>query len=121
MTISKYVLSLLSGLSLPFVAIGGDIANGKTLAEKNGCVACHGADFNKTIDINTPKLAGQYPDYLYAALKAYQAKGKRVVGRDNPVMSTVVGSLTPKDMQDIAAYIGHLPGSIKTVEPSGFK
>jgi cytochrome c553 len=115
MIASRYSLSLLVGALLPLTAIGGDIANGKVLAEKNACVACHGADFNK------PKLAGQYPDYLYVALKAYQTKGKRLVGRDSPVMSAVAGNLTSKDMQDIAAYISQLPGSIKTVEPSGFR
>ena len=46
-------------------AQAADIAAGKALVEKGGCVACHGKDLNAPISPDYPKLAGQHPDYLY--------------------------------------------------------
>jgi len=38
-----------------------------------------------------PKLAGQYRDYLYIALKSYKTEGNPSVGRGNAVMGGVAG------------------------------
>jgi len=46
-----------------------------------------------------PNLAGQYPDYLEAALKHYKS-GKR----KNAIMQGQVANLEPKAMMDLAAY-----------------
>ena len=50
------------------------------------CVACHGPNFSSPIDATYPRLAGQHPDYLYAALKAYHTDGNTLVGRGNATM-----------------------------------
>jgi len=53
------------------------------LLKKGNCVSCHGSNFSKPIDAAYPKLAGQHPDYLYVALKAYQTQSNPQVGRAN--------------------------------------
>lgn len=90
---------------------GGDAKRGATLVKT--CQACHGADFNKPIDPSYPKLAGQHPDYLAHALIAYK-RGDGPNGRVNPIMGAQVANLSDKDIADIAAYLGNLPGSIAT-------
>jgi len=93
-------------------ASAADLANGKTLVEKGNCVACHGAGMNKPISPDYPKLAGQHADYLYHALMSYQVSGNALVGRSNAIMTGQVKPLTNKDIQDIAAYLHSLPGSL---------
>lgn len=106
-------------------AQAADIAAGKALVEKGGCVACHGKDLNAPISPDYPKLAGQHPDYLYHALLAYQTSGNPIVGRTNAIMAGQVNSnpaVTTKDgkprpftrgeLQDIAAYIGSINGDL---------
>jgi cytochrome c553 len=121
MKISRFLSLIALILSAASNAFAADIAKGKELTEKHACTSCHGVDFNKTIDMNTPKLAGQYPDYLYIALKSYQVKGNRIVGRENPVMFGMVENLTLVDMQNISAYVSQLPGSMKTISQPSFK
>jgi cytochrome c553 len=85
---------------------------GKALVEKANCAACHGADLNAPILPVYPKLAGQYADYTYYALRAYKVGNSNPqFGRNNAVMSSQVQTLTDADMQNIAAYIASLPGN----------
>jgi len=106
-------------------ASAADIAAGKALVEKGGCVACHGKDLNAPISPDYPKLAGQHADYLYHALVAYQTSGNPLVGRNNAIMAGQVKSnpavsgkdgkpreFTRKELKDIAAYIESLPGDL---------
>ena len=90
---------------------GGNIENGKALTEKYSCAACHGKDYNSPIDPSYPKLAGQHKDYLQHALTAYK-RGDAPNGRSNAIMTGQVKPLTNKDIQDIAAYLHSLPGSL---------
>ena len=90
---------------------GGNVASGEALVKKYSCAACHGADFNKPIDPTYPKLAGQHADYLAHALVAYK-RGDGPNGRSNPIMAGQVKPLSDKDIADIAAYLGSLPGSV---------
>lgn len=90
----------------------GDIQAGKLAVEKFGCVACHGADFNTSIDPSYPKLAGQHQDYLVHALVAYQRGSEVRNGRVNAIMNGQAKALSSKDIQNIAAYIHSLPGSL---------
>jgi len=85
------------------------------------CTACHGANFNNTTDPGNPRLAGQHADYLYVALKAYQTEGSGVVGRSNPTMVGMAKTLSDADLKQITAYIGGLPGELKTVPQSKFR
>jgi cytochrome c553 len=90
---------------------GGDVANGKALAEKLKCAACHGADFNSPIDPSYPKLAGQHQSYLEHALTAYR-RAEVGFGRANPIMAGQAKPLSDRDIKDLAAYLHSLSGSL---------
>jgi cytochrome c553 len=62
------------------------------------CASCHGADGNSLITIY-PKLAGQSASYTAKQLANFKS-GNRV----NPIMAGMVAALSPKDMDDLAAY-----------------
>jgi cytochrome c553 len=91
------------------------------LLKKGNCVSCHGDNFSKPTDASFPKLAGQYPDYLYVALKAYQTQNNQQVGRANPVMGGMVAGFTHVQLKEIAQYIGSLDGELRVVQQSRFK
>jgi cytochrome c553 len=68
------------------------------------CIGCHGIPGYKTAfpDVyHVPKIAGQQPAYLVAALKAYKDGA-----RSHPSMRGIAASLTEQDMADLAAYYG---------------
>ena len=90
----------------------GDIAAGKAATEKYNCAACHGKDFNSPIDPTYPKLAGQHQDYLEHALIEYQRGGDGPNGRSNAIMGAQAKPLSRQDVQNIAAYLHSLPGSL---------
>jgi cytochrome c553 len=92
----------------------------KLLAQAN-CASCHGANFSKPIDPSYPKLAGQYADYLDAALKAYQTDGNPHIGRNNAIMMGMARPFTHPEIKAIAAYVSSLPGEIKTVQLPEFR
>ncbi|MBH9575808.1 c-type cytochrome [Inhella proteolytica] len=87
-------------------------------AKLQACTACHGANFSKTLDGNHPKLAGQHADFLYVALRSYQAEGKATWGRGNAIMQGQIKELKPAELKQIAAYLASLPGELKTVPQS---
>lgn len=107
---SALILTLLSA-SIG-IAHAGNIAKGKELVEKNNCAACHGAGLKAPIAPAYPKIAGQYPDYLYYALQAYKVDGNSMVGRNNAVMQSQVKQFSNKDLRDMAAYIASLSGDL---------
>ena len=90
------------------------------LLQKGGCVACHGANFNKPIDPSYPKIAGQHKDYLFVALKSYKAEGS-VVGRSNGVMAGVVKQFSNAELKAMANYIGSLDGELIVQPQSRFR
>jgi cytochrome c553 len=68
------------------------------------CIGCHGIPGYKTAfpDVyHVPKIAGQQPAYIVAALKAYKT-GER----SHPSMRGISASLNDQDMADLAAYYG---------------
>ncbi|RTL15863.1 MAG: cytochrome c4 [Burkholderiales bacterium] len=91
------------------------------LLKKGACVSCHGSNFSKPIDASYPKLAGQFPDYLTVALKAYKTEGNPLVGRSNAIMAGQVKQFSPAELKTLAAYIGSLPGELRTVPQSKFR
>jgi cytochrome c553 len=119
--ITSLVCALACGASFNSMA-GGDIEAGKAAVTKYACTSCHGADLSSPIDPSYPKLAGQHPEYLAHALMAYQrgSEGANANGRVQPIMGGMVKALTPKEIQDIAAYIGSLPGTLVVVTESKF-
>ncbi len=68
------------------------------------CARCHGADGQGRGLGAFPKLAGQRPTYLYAALQAY-ADGRRHSG----LMEPVAAGLSREEMQGLARYYANLP------------
>ncbi|CAB3721442.1 c-type cytochrome [Paraburkholderia rhynchosiae] len=95
------------------VAQAADAGNGKVLSESHNCAACHGANLNKPVSPEYPKLAGQHADYIYWALRQYQmGNGNPHLGRNNAIMQAQVQSLSQGDMKDIAAYIESLNGDL---------
>ena len=91
------------------------------LLTKGNCVSCHGSNFSAPIDPSYPKLAGQHADYLFAALKAYQTDHNPLVGRNNAIMMGMARPFTHPEIKAIAAYLGSLPGDLKTVQQPRFR
>lgn len=87
---------------------GGDVAAGAEKAK--ACAACHGADANKPIAPDIPRLAGQHADFLERALLDYKSGARK-----DPVMSGQAAALSRKDIQNLAAYFHSLPGSLKII------
>jgi len=82
------------------VQAAGDPEKGQ---EKSAtCAACHGADGNTPTVPTYPKLAGQNPEYLVSAIKAYKS-GERTGGQA-PMMTGMVAPLTDEDIENLAAY-----------------
>lgn len=88
------------------------------LLTKGACASCHGADFRKPIDGAYPKIAGQYPDYLFTALKSYKIENNPQVGRGNAIMSAQVKQFSNKELKALAQYIGSLPADVHTIAQS---
>jgi cytochrome c553 len=66
------------------------------------CQGCHSIPNYKNVypTYSVPKLSGQRPEYLVAALKAYKS-GERSHG----TMHSQASSMSEQDMADIAAYL----------------
>ncbi len=96
-------------------------AKAAELLNKGGCVACHGADFNKPIDPSYPKMGGQPTDYLFVALKSYKTEGNANWGRANGVMGGIAKQFTNAELKELAKHISSLPSELKTVPQSKFR
>mgnify|MGYP000038233978 FL=1 len=84
----------------------GNTDNGQALAHT--CAGCHGiAGYtNAYPTFRVPRLGGQHPEYIVAALTAYK-NGQRA----HPTMTAQAASLTDEQIQDIAAYVTEAPES----------
>lgn len=91
------------------------------LLTKGACASCHGANYNKPIDGAYPKIAGQYDDYLYAALRAYGTEGNPNVGRANAVMSAQVKQFKRSELKAMSQYLSTLQGDMHTVPLKRFR
>jgi cytochrome c553 len=68
------------------------------------CEGCHGIPGYKTafpVVYHVPKIGGQQPAYILAALKAYKS-GER----SHPSMRGIAASLTEEEMKELAQYYG---------------
>ncbi len=96
-------------------AFNGDAQRGKVLAYT--CNGCHAIPNYKNVypTYSVPKLHGQRPQYLVAALKAYKS-GERSHG----TMHSQAASLNDQDMADVAAYLagGEVLSESKTDTPA---
>lgn len=118
--ISEYYAGLAKVEAVPAtVEAPADI---KKLLDKGACVSCHGANFSKPIDGSYPKIAGQHADYLYVALKSYQADGKQAyLGRTNAVMAGQVKQFSHAELKQLSQYLASLPSELRTVPQSRFR
>jgi cytochrome c553 len=99
-------LSLLVAATLSATALSahaaGDAAAGRNKIYQ--CQGCHGIPGWKTAFpevYHVPKLGGQNPPYIVAALKEYKS-GQRDFG----TMRAIASTLSDQDMEDVAAYYG---------------
>lgn len=91
----------LAAAALPAASQGDPAAGARKTYQ---CQGCHGIAGWKTAFpevYSVPKLGGQKPSYIVAALKSYKDGT-----RDHGTMRAIAADLTEKDMQDIAAYYG---------------
>lgn len=99
---SKWVLKLALAISLfsANLMAAGDPVAGEIKFET--CRGCHAIPsyFNVYPSYHVPKIWGQHPDYIVAALKAY-----REGARSHDTMQANSANLTDQDMEDIAAYL----------------
>lgn len=97
---------LAGSMSMAVAAEKGNAAAGATKSKP--CAACHGAEGDKTIDGQYPRLAGQYADYLLRSLHEYK-NGHR----DNAIMAGFVKELTAQDLADLAAFYAAQNGQLE--------
>jgi len=86
----------------PLAAGAATAARG--LAERLGCVTCHGAELKGQQHI--PRLAGQHADYLRTQLLGFKA-GTRFDMDGN--MTAAAQALTPAEIETLASYLSALP------------
>jgi cytochrome c553 len=103
MSLSRTIIACAIGglgvLSLPALA-DGDPAAG--VQKKQMCEGCHGIpDFRTAYpDVYTvPKLGSQGAGYIVKALNDYKSGARK-----HPSMLGIAGSLSDKDIADLAAY-----------------
>jgi cytochrome c553 len=97
----------LLGVTAAAVASAADIAAGKAKVTEV-CQACHGLDGNSPAP-DYPKLGGQYPDYIAKALRDYRSGARK-----NPIMAGFAGTLSPQDIENLAAYYASQPAVVHT-------
>ncbi len=83
----------------------------------SNCIGCHGIPGYKTafpVVHTVPKISGQNPAYIEAALKAYRSGD-----RSHPSMVGIAKTLTDQNKADLAAYYSgkgsekHTPATVK--------
>jgi cytochrome c553 len=84
-------------------ACAADVATQVHQVVETRCAACHGVDGNSTAGIY-PRLAGQYPEYLYKQLTQFKGgPGIRPL-RHSAIMQGMVADLSDADMKALAQY-----------------
>ncbi len=109
-----------NGVNVPATAAEGSVKAAELMA-KGGCTSCHGANLSKPIDPTYPKIAGQYADYLYVALRSYKINDKPMIGRSHPVMAGIAKQFSDKEMKVLADHVASLPSEMQTVQRSRIK
>jgi cytochrome c553 len=104
---------IVAGVALAWALAGqaqaaGDAQRGKQIGYT--CLGCHGIEDYKNVypTYSVPKLVGQQPEYIVAALKAYRGKQ-----RSHATMYAQASSLSDQDIEDVAAYLAGKPLTIE--------
>jgi cytochrome c553 len=92
----------------------GDPARGRMLGLT--CLGCHGIDGyrNAYPSYRVPKLGGQKPAALEAALRAYRDEN-----RPHHTMQAQGASLTDQDIEDVVAWMAEAPAASDDIEAEG--
>ncbi len=93
------ILKILTYIVLALNALtssAGDSTKGQALS--SACSSCHGT-YGLSSSEDYPNLAGQKQAYLISALQQYQTGLRK-----NSVMQAMVGPLSAKDIEDLAAF-----------------
>src|SRR5580698_1743214 len=93
--VSIFAVSAALAAGLACAQIKGDAVHGKAISYT--CLGCHGIDGyrNAYPNYSVPKLTGQHPEYLIAALQEY--KGDQ---RSHLTMHSQASELSDQDMAD---------------------
>jgi cytochrome c553 len=93
-----------AGTAVAQQAAPGDLKRGKELSYS--CLGCHGIAGYKNAypDYSVPKLQGQHPEYIVAALHGY-----RDGDRAHLTMHSQASMLSDQDIADIALYFAGTP------------
>lgn len=75
---------------------GGDLAKGLP-----ACAACHGAT-GAGLPVQYPRLAGQYPEYIEAQLKAFRAGERK--NDANKTMESIAAKMSDPEIRAVADY-----------------
>jgi len=104
LTAHRAVLAALATAFAASVNAAGDVEAGRVKA--NTCMGCHGIpNYNNAYPTyRVPRLGGQHPEYIVAALKEYRAGN-----RQHPTMQAQATWMSDADIADIAAYLAKAP------------
>ena len=97
------LIALAAVLSLPAWAEGNAEAG---MEKANTCMGCHGIPGYNNVypTYRVPKVAGQTPQYIEFALKAY-----RDGNRPHATMHAQAAGMSDQDIADIASYLATAP------------
>jgi cytochrome c553 len=105
MNLARIVAVAAVGLALGAAASARAEGDAKAAVQKKEmCEGCHGITGYRTAYpqvYTAPKLGGQSPGYILQALQGYKSGARK-----HPSMTAIAGSLSDKDMADLAAYYG---------------
>jgi sulfide dehydrogenase cytochrome subunit len=75
---------------------------GKQIHTANGCAGCHGANGISPMP-TTPRMAGQYADYLYFQMQDYK-DAKKAVPAAGMIMRNMLTPVSDDDLKALAAF-----------------
>lgn len=102
-------LATLASFACSPAEAAGNVKAGRQKA--HACEACHGLDGRSKV-AEAPNLAGQVENYLIEQMRAFKSGVRK-----NELMSLIAPTLSPQDIEDLAAYyaaievvVGKIPG-----------
>ena len=107
------IAAYLSSLATPDAKLA-KAGDAKAPAKAQLCATCHGPHGQaevKGADPTTPRIAGQYQNYLAQALHEYQT-GQR----SNPIMKGMAAPLTDADIQELTTYFSSQPSKLSSLK-----
>ena len=107
MTKTRPYLQAAAAVFLGLLSIQSNAAGDATAGEirARGCMGCHAIEGYNNVypTYHVPRVGGQNPEYIMAALNAYKSGM-----RQHKTMQAQAASLTDEDIANIAAYFASL-------------